>query len=318
MPEYITSITREWIPELIDTGSFDGVLAGKNLHDALDALATEKASTAPKVLNKEQVAFRKLTYQCKWAEGAVMPMFTLACHRMACVASNSPPGSLHTGKSVLANMYEHRTMGLVFGGLDLKERNNVDGALASDVVMVDGAPKDAQSINDATFNRNPNHDVCGILVTYACAAVMHKTHLFRSKVGSSHEGESIASVEGSDFLTVVRDICRGLGDPQDGPSFLGTDNLANALIAADQGNATRSRHFLRRYYILHQRVKAGEIIAGHVLDVENPADFLTKWTTKEKVNESVQYLTNSRAIKGGAAKPCIRPLEVSVLERRRG
>jgi hypothetical protein len=247
-------------------------------------------------------------------------MATLACHRMACVASGCPQGSFVTCKSVMANMYAYRSEGLVYGGGDLKERSRVDSALASDVVMANGAPLTAESINDATFNRDPNHDVCGILVTYVGAAVLHKTKLFRCKVGSSHEGEAIASVDGSDFLTVTRDICRGLGDPQDGPSFLGTDNLANALIGADQGNAARSRHFLRRYFIMHQRVKAGEAIVGHVLDTENPADFLTKWVDKAKLNMSIQYLTNSNAIKGAAAKAksVIRPLEVSVLERRRG
>ena len=41
----------------------------------------------------------------------------------------------------------------------------------------------------------------------------------------------------------------------------------------------RSRHFLGRYYVMLQRVKAGDVVIRHVPDVENPADMLTKCIT---------------------------------------
>ena len=79
-----------------------------------------------------------------------------------------------------------------------------------------------------------------------------------------------------------------------GPTFIGTDNLSNALVASDQGTASRSRHFLRRYYAFLQRVKAGEVAIGHVPDADNPADFLTKWLPAPKFNRSIEYVTNQR------------------------
>ena len=180
------------------------------------------------------------------------------------------------------------------------------------MTLAKGAPLDLESINDATFNRDPASDVYGIMLSYAGGAVLHKTKLFRCAVGSAHEGEAIPTVMGSDFLAVGREALRSMGDPQDQPSFLGTDNFANALIASNEGNATRSRHFLRRYYVLLQRVKAGDNVIGHVPDTENPSDFLTKWVSKAKLQQSLLYLTNANAIKGDGRRR-VTPLEVSVL-----
>ena len=36
-------------------------------------------------------------------------------------------------------------------------------------------------------------------------------------------------------------------------------------------------HALRRYAVLQERVKAGEVIVKHIPDPQNAADFLTKW-----------------------------------------
>ena len=87
------------------------------------------------------------------------------------------------------------------------------------------------------------------------------------------------------------------------PTFLGTDNKANLLVAIDAGSAARSKHFLRTYYSLRQRSTRGEIeLLGHIVDEQNPADFLTKWVGKQKLDASVDYATNSRA-PGAPATP---------------
>ena len=57
-----------------------------------------------------------------------------------------------------------------------------------------------------------------------------------------------------------------------------------------------ARHFLRRYYVIHQRVQEGALEIGHIPDKENPSDFLTKWVTKKKFLDSVNYLTNHKAL----------------------
>ena len=57
----------------------------------------------------------------------------------------------------------------------------------------------------------------------------------------------------------------------------------------------RCRHALRRYQIIQERVKSGKVTISHVPDVENPADFLTKWVKKDKLRQSIDYFTNAHA-----------------------
>ena len=74
------------------------------------------------------------------------------------------------------------------------------------------------------------------------------------------------------------------------------DNLAHARVAMRRGAAARSRHLLRRYYVLRQRIERGACGVVHIPDAENPADFLTKWVPKAKLNRSLAYVTGSRGI----------------------
>ena len=85
------------------------------------------------------------------------------------------------------------------------------------------------------------------------------------------------------------------------PTYVCTDNMSNALVGSTFGSATRSRYFLRNYYVLHQRVEEGILAVGHVADTECPADCLTKWVPKEKLNRSLMYMTNLTA--AGIAMP---------------
>ena len=86
--------------------------------------------------------------------------------------------------------------------------------------------------------------------------------------------------KGMEATDVATDVLIALGAAPDKPTFVGTDNLANALVGSTWGSATRSRHFLRRYYLCVQRIKAGRAVIGHVPDTENPADFMTKWAVQ--------------------------------------
>ena len=52
---------------------------------------------------------------------------------------------------------------------------------------------------------------------------------------------------------------------------------------------------IRRYYTTLQRVRNGDVVIGHVPDVENPADFLTKHVGPKKYRASVQFATNRAA-----------------------
>ena len=81
-------------------------------------------------------------------------------------------------------------------------------------------------------------------------------------------------------------------------TLITTDNKANQLVGSGQSGAARSRHHLRKYLEIQQAVALGDVILRHVPDAENPADFLTKWLSKEKVDVSIEYATRlSRVVK---------------------
>lgn len=120
-------------------------------------------------------------------------------------------------------------------------------------------------------------DSCyGVVLTYYGGAIMHKVKMLRLLVDGSHFAEAMATTKGGEILSTAREIFRAAGIKLNGPTFVGTDNISNALVGSGEGSATRSRHFLRRYYTFMQRVKAGECTLKHIPDAENPADFLTK------------------------------------------
>ena len=72
--------------------------------------------------------------------------------------------------------------------------------------------------------------------------------------------------------------------------------MFDQFIAAGIAIPSRSRHCLRRYLTFLQRLRRGEVDVGHVPDVENPSDFLTKWVSREKTNASLEYATNFRNV----------------------
>ena len=105
-------------------------------------------------------------------------------------------------------------------------------------------------------------------------------------VDSSMESEAIGSSKAGEAISFAREILRAIGRPMEGPTFLSTDNLANQKVGSGTGHPTRARHFLRRYYGLKQRVASGEVKLVHVPDAEMPADFLTKWIPRSKLQVS--------------------------------
>ena len=107
--------------------------------------------------------------------------------------------------------------------------------------------------------------------------------------------EAKATNAGVQWVSHARDVLTAMGDAPEGPTFVGSDNLANVLVGSTWGTARTSRHFIRTYFTIIQRVTAGEIEIGHVKDAENPSDFLTKWTGQAKLSQSLEFLTNQRA-----------------------
>jgi len=101
-------------------------------------------------------------------------------------------------------------------------------------------------------------------------------------------------VKASEVTCFIRNILADAGFDTSEPTLLGSDNSGNVTVINGTGAPSRIKHALRRYAILMQRVKEGEVKLCHVADVENPADFLTKWLVGAKFNDSITYATGSR------------------------
>ncbi len=99
----------------------------------------------------------------------------------------------------------------------------------------------------------------------------------------------------------AREILRAFGTPAESPTPISTDNLANHKVGSGIGGPTRSKHFLRRYHSLKQRIRDGDAVLVHVPDPQMPADFLTKWIPSAKLEASLRYACNSHTTSSAAA-----------------
>ena len=76
-------------------------------------------------------------------------------------------------------------------------------------------------------------------------------------------------------------------------------------VATQRGASSRSKHLLRRYFTLKQRILAGECNIYHVPTGENPTDMLTKFVPTKKLKASLRYLTGGKQRPAGFVKACI-------------
>jgi len=179
---------------------------------------------------------------------------------------------------------------ITYGGAGLAASPRLDARLAAHIDISEPAPSNLVAHADSTWG---DRNVYGLVLTYAGGAVLHQTKKISLIVDSSMEAEAVASGRAAEHVAYAREVLRALGTPIDGPTLVGTDNLANMRVGSLAGCPSRSRHFLRRYHVLLQRVAAGEVILRHVPSAQMAADFLTKWLPKPKVDASIRYICNS-------------------------
>ena len=145
---------------------------------------------------------------------------------------------------------------------------------------------------DATWGLDK--DVAAIIVTKCGAAVAHGVNNINVKVPSSVEAEGVASLRLAHKVECVQEIERAFGHEGKRPTIIGTDNTGNRAIAMHGGgSAGRSRHSLRRWAQLRERLEAREIYLAYVQTDDMPADFLTKFVSWRKLELSVKRATNS-------------------------
>ena len=111
-----------------------------------------------------------------------------------------------------------------------------------------------------TESTHRNH-VLALLYVLRCSNLKQPAFEFlcesaQSMLGAStstHGDEQQATSRCIETVQYVRTAYRALGANFTAPTFCGTDNKANLLVATHSGSAARSRHFLNRYMGIQAR-----------------------------------------------------------------
>jgi hypothetical protein len=295
MPQKILEAARDHFPLLLEEGvTRFAIPSGKKLMDLADSLTL--GVSPPGKLSIAQVQIQKLIGCLKFIE-RLHPRISLILHRLSCVMSNPPLAALDVARAALKAAYDERDVGITYGGVGLRSEARLGGRIAAHVDLSEPAPALLEGMADATWG---DRNLYAILLTFGGGAVFHTVKKISLIVDSSMETEAVASCKGAESIAYAREILRALGVPDPEPTLLGTDNLANQKVASGIGSPARSKHFLRRYGALKRRISEGEVAVKYVPDSDMPADFLTKWLPRPKVEMSVAYATNSRFRVGSA------------------
>jgi hypothetical protein len=280
---------REHMPSVLDGDAKpDDVLEGTQLTTLLDQLTLPLM--APTKLSTGQKTTQRIIGAIKYFERGTCPRLTRMVHRLSCVMSRPPPEALVAARSVLYHAHVHRSDALIFSaGNPARTPATTDGRMP--VVLSAGAPDDLEVSADASTSP---HAVYSVLITYAGAAVLHKTKKIGIAVGSTHDAENVATVKASEDAIYARIIKRALGVPAVGATTIITDNLSNKRVALNAHAASSSRYYLIRSVCLHQRVADGDLTVVHTPDPENPSDYLTKFIPVDKTNASIRYSMGTR------------------------
>ena len=287
LPQKIVEAAREHAPDLLNGQKLE-VPSGARLQRMADGLSLAEGAGA---LNRSQRRTQQLIGSLKFIE-RIHPRASLFLHRLSCVMSRPPPDAYTVALAVLQAVYLERDTGITFGGAGLAKSPRLGGHLCAHIDLSEPAPSALEAHADATWG---DRNLYGLLLTFAGAAILCQTKKIALIVDSSMETEAIASAKAGEAVAYAREILRAFGIPPEGPTLISTDNLANQRVGSGIGGPTRSKHFLRRYEVLKQRIREREVELRHVPDEHMPADFLTKFLSKtEKVESSIVYATNAK------------------------
>jgi hypothetical protein len=192
-------------------------------------------------------------------------------------------------------MFDERFQMKTFGGQMAKGGDRMDkkAGLDAKFKMGDGAPEELELLADASHTLDKSAVFALVLTMYG-AEIAHVLKGVHMHIASSTEAEAYATGKAGELAEMAHEGARGIGIKLSGPTFVGTDNKANAMVGSGHALPSRLRHCLRRYRTFTERVERGEMVLGYVPDPENPSDFLTKWTTVDKNDRSVAYCMNAR------------------------
>ena len=138
-------------------------------------------------------------------------------------------------------------------------------------------------------------DLFAVVVTGYGGLLYHRTRKITTLGDSSSENESIATLAATHAAELAIAIQRAMEQARNKPTpiVVSSDNESNLKVCLRRGAAGRVKHVLRRWASIKQRVAEGKVHLVHLPDPQMPTDFLTKWTTRAKVADSLAYLTGS-------------------------
>ena len=309
LPQKIVEAVREHVPALLDgkTPKQLGLLTGIKLQQALDSLELGP----PRKACADTTSTQSVTGSLKFCE-RVHTRFKLSVHRLSCVqaAPTDPAAAKLAAISVLAVAYDHRHEGRTWRPHTASAPRLLSGNIHVNIFdMADGAPSSLEAHGD--FSNGPRQ-IIGELVTFNGAVVAASTKTLKSVATSTMQGELGATSRVMHLADYGRTVAQALGVPQLDPTFIGTDNEAHLLVATHTGSAKTARHLLCRYHEIVQAVQRGTFVLGHVPDAQQPADHLTKWVSKDKLEQSVAYANGWRASIAGV----IEMASLAALRRR--
>ena len=158
--------------------------------------------------------------------------------------------------------------------------------------LTETSQPDLEAHADTTWNGDP--DAYAVLIMRNRGAVAHGVWRMTLVCDASQLAEAVGSSKAAEKLTFFREMERGVGAVADVPAVLTTDSSSNWQVATRHASASRSRHALRRWRTLTQRILEGDLKLVHIDGASMPADFMTKKTDQKKVDYSVNFASNAR------------------------
>ena len=342
MASYVEQAVADFCPEVAGGGKLPSEMlrTGESLQRLADGLTAEPVAAGHK-LAPDQKTVQRVLGALRYPERC-MPVLTLGLHRLSCVQANPPPEALTVAKLMLELAFEHRHTGLTYSASADAECARVEATMGLSIDLADdSAPRALTGFSDASWTGMVGgegeavtsfaeyaesgrelvpRDLYSEAIVYGGALIHQRVKRLGLHVDCSMAAEGIGTSRLAETISQARDIDRAMGGAaMDYPAtLLATDNRSSMQVAQRQGAASRARHLLRRYAVLLQRVKDGEVVVRHVPDASNPADFLTKFVSARKMTDSLRYLTGVKyRSKGLPTCPVSNPAAAKKLKRKR-
>ena len=244
-------------------------------------------------LSPEQTFFQEVTGTFRYIE-RVKPRLTYFLWRFSRVASYPYPVAVAkmAARLLLELTYDTRDEGITYGGEGADDHNpRLAAHFHGELDLERTSQPELEAHADTTWNGEP--DAYAVLIMRNRGAVAHGVWRMALQCDSSQLAEAVGSSKGAEKLVIVREMERGVGAVSELPAVLTTDSTSNWQVATRHASASRSRHALRRWRVLSQRMLEGECKLVHLDGASMPADFMTKKVEQKKVDTSVAFATNA-------------------------